>query len=101
MAITPAGFWFRKTIQKVLSEKAADHSFDASRREFIRNTAFISAGALLGNKLFAADKSTKPTVAVIGAGGAGLMAAYVLRQHNIPFTVYEASERYGGRMYSG
>jgi len=100
MAITPAGFWFRKTMRKVLSEKAADHSFDASRREFIRNTAFISAGALLGNKLFAADKSTKPTVAVIGAGGAGLMAAYVLRQHNIPFTVYEASERYGGRMYS-
>jgi monoamine oxidase len=100
MAITPAGFWFRRTIQKVLSEKSADHPFDASRRTFIKNTAFISAGALFGNKLFAADNTTKPTVAVIGAGGAGLMAAYVLQQHNIPFTVYEASERYGGRMYS-
>jgi monoamine oxidase len=100
MAITPAGFWFRQTIQKLLVERSADDTFNASRRTFLKNTALVSAGALLGNKLFAAGSAAKPTVAVIGGGGAGLMAAYVLQQHNIPFTVYEASERYGGRMYS-
>ncbi|HEX5152695.1 MAG TPA: NAD(P)/FAD-dependent oxidoreductase [Parafilimonas sp.] len=100
MAITPAGFWFRKTLQELLEERSAGNTFDASRRTFIKNTAFVAAGALLSNKLFAAGNTTKPTVSIIGGGGAGLMAAYVLQQHNIPFTLYEASERYGGRMYS-
>src|SRR5690349_3866191 len=100
MAITPAGFWFRKTIQELLNERSAQNTFDDSRRKFIKNTAVIAAGTLLSSKLFAAGNTNKPTVAVIGGGGAGLMAAYVLQQHNIPFTLYEASERYGGRMYS-
>jgi monoamine oxidase len=95
MAFTPTGFLFRKTLRNVLHE----NTFDASRRSFIKNTAVISVGSLLTNKLFAAT-GNKPTVAIIGAGAAGLTAAYYLQQHNISFTVYEASERCGGRMYS-
>jgi monoamine oxidase len=100
MAITPAGFWFRKTLQELLKERSPENTFDPSRRTFIKNTAFVAAGTLLSNKLFAAGNVTKPTVAIIGGGGAGLMAAHVLQQHNISFTLFEASERYGGRMYS-
>jgi protoporphyrinogen oxidase len=36
------------------------------------------------------------TVAVIGAGPAGLTAAYLLSKHNIPVTVLEADPRYVG-----
>jgi protoporphyrinogen oxidase len=35
---------------------------------------------------------------VIGAGIAGLTAAYDLAQANVPVTVLEASDRIGGRM---
>ena len=37
-----------------------------------------------------------PTVAVIGAGPAGLTAAYLLSKHNIPVTVLEADPKYVG-----
>ncbi len=36
------------------------------------------------------------TVAVIGAGITGLTAAFCLKRHGIPVTVYESSERVGG-----
>lgn len=35
-------------------------------------------------------------VAIVGAGITGLTAAFKLHQRNIPFTVYEASDRVGG-----
>ena len=43
---------------------------------------------------------TLPTVAIIGAGIAGLHCAYRLSQIGIRATVYEASKRLGGRMFS-
>ncbi len=39
----------------------------------------------------------KKSVAVIGAGYAGLAAAVELAQHNIPVTVYESAKELGGR----
>lgn len=39
-------------------------------------------------------------IAIIGAGIAGLNAAYQLQKHGIKATVYEASDHIGGRMYT-
>ncbi len=40
------------------------------------------------------------TIAIIGAGIAGLNAAYQLQKKGVKSIVYEASERIGGRMYT-
>lgn len=42
----------------------------------------------------------KPRIAIIGAGIAGLNAAYRLKQAGYGATIYEAQERIGGRIYS-
>ncbi len=41
-----------------------------------------------------------PEVAVVGAGAGGLVAAYELSKAGARVTVFEASERVGGRLYS-
>ncbi|MFN2629431.1 MAG: flavin monoamine oxidase family protein, partial [Gaiellaceae bacterium] len=43
---------------------------------------------------------TAPRVAIVGAGIAGLNAALTLQDKGIASTVYEASDRIGGRMHS-
>lgn len=40
----------------------------------------------------------QPTVAIIGAGAAGLYAGLLLQAQGIDFRIFEASDRYGGRM---
>ena len=44
--------------------------------------------------------STNPTVVIVGAGMAGLHCAYRLAEAGVTATVYEASTRVGGRMFS-
>ena len=39
-------------------------------------------------------------VCIIGAGAAGLFTALMLDSLNIPYVIYEASDRYGGRMFT-
>ena len=43
-----------------------------------------------------ADTSKK--VIIVGAGCAGLSAGYTLKKAGVPFTILEASDRYGGRV---
>lgn len=53
--------------------------------------------------VFAAGKAfmqSKPSVGVTGGGLAGLTAAYRLAQHGFVVTVYEGSERLGGRVHT-
>ncbi len=45
-------------------------------------------------------KRTIDPVAIIGAGVAGLRVAMILKHLGIPYVVFEASERYGGRVYT-
>lgn len=53
------------------------------------------------DSLFLADKrSFEKEVFIIGAGAAGLMAAHTLKKNRIPFRMFEASHRPGGRLYS-
>jgi len=72
-----------------------------SRRKFIRQSV-LGAGALAVGSAWlescVADKSQK--IIILGAGVAGLHAAYLLKEKGIEYTIYEASKRAGGRMYS-
>ena len=76
-----------------------------SRRRFLRGSAATAAAlatttTLPGFALAQPLAASAPNVAIIGAGLAGLNAAYRLRQAGIQATVYEARNRVGGRTFS-
>src|SRR2546427_7333230 len=78
---------------------AAHFDRQMSRREFIKVTgAAVGAAALSGP--VAAFAATPPRIAIVGGGIAGLNAALTLLDAGIASTVYEASNRVGGRMHS-
>ena len=75
----------------------------ASRRDFLRaagagatGLALAACGALPARSVPLGGRA----VAIVGAGVAGLTAAWRLRQAGIAADVYEANSRVGGRMYS-
>lgn len=73
----------------------------SSRRAFIRQSAFASAALLSGTQPFSSIFiGSKPKVIIIGAGFAGLSAAYKLKQKNVDFLILEARSRTGGRVFS-
>jgi monoamine oxidase len=76
------------------------------RRKFLKTAAAFGGGAILTagregfrNPLFAQDMNA-PKIAIVGAGLAGLNAAYQLKKAGYHATIYEASNRVGGRMYT-
>jgi monoamine oxidase len=70
-----------------------------SRREFLIGAgAGAVAGALALPRMARADR--RPTIAIIGGGIAGLSCALRLADKGLVATVYEASDRIGGRMHS-
>ena len=72
-----------------------------TRRKFIRNTALSGGAILLGAESFANFFiGKKPKVIIIGAGFAGLAAAYNLHKRKIDFVILEARDRIGGRVFS-
>lgn len=73
-----------------------------TRRQFLGASAAIGAGLLLDSVPFVRVVSAKttPRIAIIGGGISGLTAALVLSDAGFPATVYEASGRIGGRMFS-
>jgi monoamine oxidase len=79
-----------------------------SRRTLLKGAGAIAAGAvlagsplsnLIGSRL-TASAASKPRIAIVGAGIAGMNAALTLHDAGLPTTVYEASSRIGGRMHS-
>jgi NADPH-dependent 2,4-dienoyl-CoA reductase/sulfur reductase-like enzyme len=46
------------------------------------------------------DDESSRSIAIVGGGMAGLYCAYVLKNAGVRATVYEASTRTGGRIYS-
>ena len=68
------------------------------RRTFVRGIAATAAALVAGQPPRA--RADGPTIAIVGAGIAGLTAALVLHDRGIKATVYEASRRIGGRMHS-
>ncbi|MDT7547943.1 MAG: monoamine oxidase [Actinomycetota bacterium] len=77
---------------------------DTSRRDFLRRSGTVAVAAVgataLGDWRPAANAATAPRVAVVGAGLAGLSAAYQLKKAGYSAQVYEASTRLGGRCWS-
>lgn len=69
------------------------------RREFIRQSLFTGAGALLGARYALPQQpGDGRKVLVVGAGLAGLVAAYELSKLRYDVTVIEAQDRVGGRV---
>ena len=70
------------------------------RRQFLKILSAASLGVTLApNDLFAQQKRKKSCV-IIGAGLAGLSAAYKLKNAGWNITVLEARDRIGGRVFS-
>ena len=74
----------------------ANANYSGSRRNFLRSVAALTAA--YATPILVNVKKENPRIAIVGAGIAGLNAAYVLRQAGYQATVYEASQRIGGRI---
>lgn len=72
-----------------------------SRRQLLGGTAAAAGLALAGCRPLAPLPGGRPgKVVVVGAGIAGLTAAWRLHQQGVPVRVLEAQARTGGRMFS-
>ncbi|MGY6561381.1 MAG: flavin monoamine oxidase family protein [Luteibaculaceae bacterium] len=78
-----------------------------NRRDFLYKSGLLSVGSLLVphenlfhqvSKLNNAMSAVKEKVIVVGAGAAGLYAAFCLKQKGVDFLVLEAASTYGGRL---
>ena len=81
-----------------VAELMAERLAAPSRRQFVSGAAAMATSAALPEAAFAAP--SKARIAIVGAGIAGLNAALTLQDAGIASTVYEASNRIGGRMFS-
>ena len=78
----------------------------ASRREFLAGAAKLGVVGAVGavarapGWALAAPRAPSGDVAIIGAGLAGLACGDELRRHGVLATIYEASDRSGGRCFS-
>ncbi len=79
---------------------------DQARRLFMAQGTVLGGAVLAGSSPLPgfADETTAPAkaarVAIVGGGLAGLSAAHALRKAGIEATLYEASDRLGGRCFS-
>lgn len=71
-----------------------------TRRDFLKQTAVLAAGAAIIPNTFAINLGAKPKVIIIGAGFAGLAAAYRLKQKGCEVIILESRGRTGGRVFS-
>lgn len=75
-----------------------------TRRRFIRSLTLATGSAIASSSIAqmgrAWSQGRQPAIAIIGAGLAGLNAAYHLKKAGIKATVYEANTRLGGRVQS-
>ena len=73
---------------------------DRARRRFLVQAAGASAALALSACAGLPRPRERDEVVVVGAGVAGLICAWRLRQAGVRVRVYEAQERIGGRMFS-
>jgi monoamine oxidase len=88
---------FRRVMQVL---ERSSPALTTSRRHFMRTSVAAGAGALLSSCANASRRDKSQPVAIVGAGVAGLTAAYRLGKTGQTVHLYEASERVGGRMFT-
>ena len=81
-----------------VAELLATREAALSRRQFVAGSAALATSLALTEAPLAA--AATPRIAIVGAGIAGLNAALTLQDAGVASTVYEASSRIGGRMFS-
>ena len=74
---------------------------DITRRDFVKVSGIAAATAALPAFARPAAAATGVRIAVVGAGLAGLTATHRLRQAGYAPTLYEGSDRLGGRVWTG
>src|SRR5689334_10349024 len=108
----------QKARQQGTDETELAEQHFASRRKFIQNSAMAAAAIALGSCSKLADypavnngnglngataksgAGAVPSIAIIGAGIAGLHAAFLLQKAGVPSVLYDANKRAGGRMFT-
>jgi monoamine oxidase len=91
-------------LERAAALEAAERG--ASRREFLAGAAKLAALGAVGTvagpigRVLAAPRPPSGDVAIVGAGLAGLACGDELRRHGVLATIYEASDRSGGRCFS-
>ena len=93
----------------------AEHLIDDKHRPYEKNPELEMDGrsitwnalkkrvSTVSQKFTSSDRPsdwTRLPVAIIGAGVAGLRTAKILENHNIPYEIFEASSRFGGRLFT-
>jgi monoamine oxidase len=101
MARTPLANAVEEAVAKI-----ADEQSKTTRRTFLKGAGATVAGATLLGRLAAPARAANSLpsgsrIAVVGAGLAGLTCAYRLQQAGYAAQIYEASDRIGGRCYTG
>src|SRR5690242_13307039 len=74
-----------------------------TRRQLLRLSAAAAGTAALAPVLHRSAYAKKPgpsSIAIVGGGVAGLTAAYRLQQHGAKPVLFEASNRWSGRMFT-
>ncbi len=77
-----------------------------SRRDFLKFSSWAAsslylAGCASFRSSFNGDRRQfDEEIVILGAGAAGLAAAYTLKKNKVPFRVFEAAPRVGGRLYT-
>ena len=88
-------------VEAIVEERAraAERRAELPRRRFLVGVgAAAAAAALPGARI--ASAAGQPRIAIVGGGISGLTAALTLADSGVASTVYEASGRIGGRMFS-
>jgi monoamine oxidase len=92
-----------ENVQRAVGEVAREHAGGrTTRAELLKRAGVAGLGvAALGRLTPAARAAAQPSIVVVGAGLAGLSCAYRLRQAGYVAQVHEASDRIGGRCWTG
>jgi monoamine oxidase len=86
-----------KDVMAIYEEKAMRED----RRRFLGtiSKAGIATG-IAGLYSSCQSKRTQPSIAIVGGGIAGLYAMHILKKAGLEATIYEASQRCGGRIFT-
>jgi len=83
-----------------LTFTSSPNAWLVTRREALKLGALAAGAIALPNMSWARAALPAPRIGIVGAGISGLTGALTLQDQGIGCSVYEASERIGGRMHS-